>query len=86
MDLTSRYSGSKNHHVIHASDNAPGKHVVESSGGFCGDAGTNFLLLPLSRDSVVGIATVYGLDDRGVEVRVPVESRIFSSLRRPDRL
>jgi hypothetical protein len=32
-----------------------------------------------SRDSVVGIATDYGLDDRGVGVWVPVGSRIFSS-------
>jgi hypothetical protein len=32
-----------------------------------------------SRDSVVGIATGYGLSDRGVEVRVPVGSRIFTS-------
>jgi hypothetical protein len=39
-----------------------------------------------SRDSVVGIATSYWLDDRGVVVRVPVGSRIFSSQRRPDRL
>jgi hypothetical protein len=39
-----------------------------------------------SRDSVVGIATGYGLDDRGVGVRVPVVSRIFSSPRCPDRL
>jgi hypothetical protein len=39
-----------------------------------------------SRDSSVGIATSYGLDDRGVGVRVPVGSRIFSSPRRPDRL
>jgi hypothetical protein len=39
-----------------------------------------------SRDSVVGIATSYGLDDRGVGVRVPVGSRIFSSPDRPDRL
>jgi hypothetical protein len=39
-----------------------------------------------SRDSVVGIATSYGLDDRGVGVRVPVESIIFSSPDRPDRL
>jgi hypothetical protein len=39
-----------------------------------------------SRDSVVGIATGYGLDERGVGVRVPVGSRIFSSPRRPDRL
>jgi hypothetical protein len=37
-------------------------------------------------DSIVGIATGYGLDDRGVGVRVPVGSRIFSSPRRPDRL
>jgi hypothetical protein len=29
-----------------------------------------------SQDSVVGIATGYGLDDRGVGVRVPVGSRI----------
>jgi hypothetical protein len=39
-----------------------------------------------SRDSVVGIATGYGLDYRGVGVRVPVGSRIFSSPSRPDRL
>jgi hypothetical protein len=39
-----------------------------------------------SRDSSVGIATSYGLDDRGVGVRVPVASRIFSSSRGPDRL
>jgi hypothetical protein len=34
-----------------------------------------------SRDSAVGIATGYGLNDRGVGVRVPVGSRIFSSRR-----
>jgi hypothetical protein len=37
-----------------------------------------------SRDSVVGIATDCGLDDRGVGVLVG--SRISSSLHRPDRL
>jgi hypothetical protein len=36
------------------------------------------LYQPKSRASVVGIATGYGLDDRGVGVRVPVGSRIFS--------
>jgi hypothetical protein len=36
-----------------------------------------------SRDSVVDIATGYGLDDRGVGVPVPVKSRILFSLRRP---
>jgi hypothetical protein len=39
-----------------------------------------------SRDSAVGIATGYRLDDRGVGVRVPVWSRIFSSPRHPDGL
>jgi hypothetical protein len=39
-----------------------------------------------SRDNSVGIATGYGLDDRGVGVRVPVESSIFSSPSHPDRL
>jgi hypothetical protein len=38
------------------------------------------------RDSSVGIATSYGLDDRGVRVRVPVGSRIFCFPNRPDRL
>jgi hypothetical protein len=38
-----------------------------------------------SRDSIVSIATGYGLDDRVFGVRVPVGSRIFSSPRRPDR-
>jgi hypothetical protein len=37
----------------------------------------------VSRDSVVRIATSYGLDDRGVGVRVPVGSRIFSKSSRP---
>jgi hypothetical protein len=42
-------------------------------------------LLGWSQDSAVGIANGHGLDDRGVGVRVPVRSRIFSSPRRPDR-
>jgi hypothetical protein len=33
-----------------------------------------------SRDSAVGIAAGYGLDDWGVWVRVPVEARIFYSV------
>jgi hypothetical protein len=40
----------------------------------------------MSRDIVVGIATSYGLYGRGVGVRVPVGSKIFSSPNRPDRL
>jgi hypothetical protein len=40
----------------------------------------------MSRDSSVGIATSYGLNDQEIGVRVPVESRIFSSPRRPDWL
>jgi hypothetical protein len=35
------------------------------------------------RDSAVGMATGYGLNDRGFGVRVPVWSRIFSTWSRP---
>jgi hypothetical protein len=45
-----------------------------------------YLCLIRSQDGVIGIATSYGLDDRGVRVRVPVGSRIFSSPNCPDRL
>jgi hypothetical protein len=40
----------------------------------------------MSRDSAVGISNGYGLDDRGVGVRVPVGANIFSSPCRPDRV
>jgi hypothetical protein len=40
----------------------------------------------VGRDSVASITTSYGLNDRGVGVRVPVGSRIFFSPRRPNRL
>jgi hypothetical protein len=36
-----------------------------------------------SRDSAVGIATGYGLDNQGVGFRVPVGARIFSTASRP---
>jgi hypothetical protein len=39
-----------------------------------------------SSDSVVGVATGYGLDDREVGVRAPVGARIFSFPCHPDRL
>jgi hypothetical protein len=39
-----------------------------------------------SRDSSVGTAASYELDDRVVGVRGPVELRIFSYPNRPDRL
>jgi hypothetical protein len=39
-----------------------------------------------SQDSIVSIATGYRLNDRGVGVRVPVGSRIFTSPCRPDQL
>jgi hypothetical protein len=45
-----------------------------------------YALNTMSGDSVVGIATGYGLDDRGVGVRVPVGSRIFTSRSRPNWL
>jgi hypothetical protein len=46
----------------------------------------SFTFKTISRDSVVDIATCYGVDDLGVVVRVPVGSRIFSSPCLPDRL
>jgi hypothetical protein len=45
-----------------------------------------YLTMLRSRDSAVGIATGYELDDWVIGVRVPVGSRIFSSPRCPDRL
>jgi hypothetical protein len=39
-----------------------------------------------SLDSSVGIVTGYGPNNRGVMVRAPVDSRIFLSPRRRDRL
>jgi hypothetical protein len=39
-----------------------------------------FCHISLSRDSVVGTATGYRLDDRRVEVRVPVGSRVYFSM------
>jgi hypothetical protein len=47
---------------------------------------SNCVLLDESLLIVVGIATDYRLDYRGVGVRVPAGSRIFSSPRCPDRL
>jgi hypothetical protein len=45
-----------------------------------------YLLMYGSRDSAVGIATGYGLDDWEIGVRVPVGSRIITSPCLPDRL
>jgi hypothetical protein len=40
----------------------------------------------MTRNSVVSIATGYGLDGRGVGVRFPLGAKFFSAPRRPDRL
>jgi hypothetical protein len=37
-----------------------------------------------SRDSVVGVASGYGLDGQGSGVRVPIKAKFFSSSRLPD--
>jgi hypothetical protein len=47
---------------------------------------TNHPTIPGNRDSSVGIATGYGLDDQRIGVWVPVRSRIFSSPRCADKL
>jgi hypothetical protein len=57
------------------------RHQVSLKGGnLCPSTPTR-----RGRESAVGIATAYRLDDRGVGVRVPIELRIFSSPRRADR-
>jgi hypothetical protein len=62
-------------------------HVVRNIVKFWGRATINRVWIGYwSWDSSDGIATGYGLDDRGVGVRVPVGPRIFSSPRRPDPL
>jgi hypothetical protein len=45
-----------------------------------------YTLAPVIRDSAVGIATSYCLDDRGIGFRVPVVSKIFTSSCRANRL
>jgi hypothetical protein len=67
-----------------------GNKLYEECLNLCAEASNNYKLIivqfsDVSRDSAVGIATAYGLDDLGDGVRVPVGSRISSSLRRPDR-
>jgi hypothetical protein len=52
----------------------------------CGCSTFLIIVRSVGRDNAVGIATGYGLDYRGVGVRVPVVSRIFSSPRHPHRL
>jgi hypothetical protein len=47
---------------------------------------TRVLAESKSRGSAVGIVTGYRLDDRGIEVLVPVGSRIFAPPHRPDQL
>jgi hypothetical protein len=42
--------------------------------------------MAMTRDSAVGIATGYGLENQGVGVQVLVGERIFTPPRRPDRL
>jgi hypothetical protein len=59
-----------------------GPHAYAFSTIFC----FMFIIIIVgSRDSAVGIATGYGLEDRGVGVRVPVGAKIFSFPCRPDR-
>jgi hypothetical protein len=44
------------------------------------------IIIIIKRDAGFGIVTNYGLDDRGIGVRVPVGSRILNSPISSDRL
>jgi hypothetical protein len=46
----------------------------------------SYILSRRNPDSAVHVATGYGLEVRGIGVRVPVGVRFFSSPRSPDRL
>jgi hypothetical protein len=46
----------------------------------------NVVVEIMSRDSVVGIATAYAVEGRGIKIQVSVGSRIFTSSYRPDLL
>jgi hypothetical protein len=63
------------------------KHFVLLPGielGFLSRQPLLLWLYPLHfRDSFVNIATSYGLEDRGVGVRIPIRSRIFFTSPRP---
>jgi hypothetical protein len=52
----------------------------------CGRVQTELQVRLTYTTDVVGIATSYGLEGRGVEVQAPVGSRIFSYPRPPDPL
>jgi hypothetical protein len=43
-------------------------------------------LINMRSGSAAGIATGYRLDDFGMGIRIPVESKIFTSPYRPDQL
>jgi hypothetical protein len=64
--------------------------VTETRSGMWNASAPVFYILNVrcekSRDSSVGIATDYGLDDQGVGVRVPLGARIFTSSYRPNWL
>jgi hypothetical protein len=52
--------------------------------GFDGQIDWTFIQLVSNRDSTVGIATGYGLDDRGFGVQIRVGVRVFTSPCLPD--
>jgi hypothetical protein len=61
-----------------------GQNWIEMTQGRASGKDFSFIFFPHgSRGSLVGIATDYGLGDRGVGIRVPVGSRIFSTSSRP---
>jgi glutamine synthetase len=63
-----------------------GKPYENNSECFTFTFSNDIIRTPVNRDSVVNIATSYGLDDRGIGVRVPVVSKIVSSPNRLDQL
>jgi hypothetical protein len=60
--------------------------IIHQLGAKCQDMEVFMIGSMSSRSSIVGIVSVYRLDDLRVGVRVPVGSRIFTFPYHPDRL
>jgi hypothetical protein len=80
--------------IIYVWDTQQGAHCedsrvrsIEKSNDLIGNRIRDFPACSIvPQPTTVSIATGHRLDDQGVGVRVPVQSRILSSPRRPDRL
>jgi hypothetical protein len=65
-------------HACHAKGASSSKTWISNLGAFYNEIKSTLILFLVSRDSSVGIALGYGLDDRGSRVRFPARAGNFS--------